>query len=161
MFSAIVSEEDLLKAWVATLQQRLGADLLAVALFGSRARGDATPSSDWDLLVLLHSETNDELDRARCLSRACAESTRHTPSILSFSRPSFETRFPPIYLDIAQDARALAGSEYLEPKLERIRQIARDAGLSRQRTHSGLHWQWRTPPHGHWSLDWNGYRDVA
>lgn len=36
------------------LHRALGDDLVAVALFGSRARGDATPESDWDLLVIAH-----------------------------------------------------------------------------------------------------------
>lgn len=33
------------------LRQSMGDDLVAVALFGSRARGDAKEWSDWDLLV--------------------------------------------------------------------------------------------------------------
>lgn len=32
-----------------------------VWLFGSRARGDATPSSDWDLLVVVPDETDERL----------------------------------------------------------------------------------------------------
>ena len=31
-------------------------------LFGSQARGDARPDSDWDLLVLLNKEKKEELD---------------------------------------------------------------------------------------------------
>jgi predicted nucleotidyltransferase len=35
-----------------TLRNGLGDDLVAVVLFGSRARGEAGPESDWDLLLI-------------------------------------------------------------------------------------------------------------
>jgi predicted nucleotidyltransferase len=38
---------------VAALEQRFGADLVSVVLFGSRARGDAKPGSDIDVLVVV------------------------------------------------------------------------------------------------------------
>lgn len=47
---------------LATLLARIQAkyDPLAVWLFGSRARGDARPGSDWDLLVVVPDHVPDE-----------------------------------------------------------------------------------------------------
>jgi len=39
--------------WLSALQQWLGASLVGVVLFGSRARGDARPDSDTDLLIVV------------------------------------------------------------------------------------------------------------
>ena len=39
-------------------------DVLAVLLFGSRARGDAAPSSDFDVCLVLETEPHSDLDRA-------------------------------------------------------------------------------------------------
>lgn len=51
------------------LIKRLGAEILPknarLLLFGSQARDEATPNSDWDLLILLDGEkvSNDDFDR--------------------------------------------------------------------------------------------------
>lgn len=41
------------------LAARYGARLDRVLLFGSRARGDPTPDSDWDFAVFLHDPCDD------------------------------------------------------------------------------------------------------
>lgn len=46
-------ERQALRAFVAGLQERLDEGLLAVTLFGSRARGTGSPDSDLDVLVVV------------------------------------------------------------------------------------------------------------
>jgi predicted nucleotidyltransferase len=47
-------KQETLREVVEALHQGLGNNLVAVVLFGSQARGEATEVSDWDLLVLAH-----------------------------------------------------------------------------------------------------------
>jgi len=50
---ACEAEKELARRFTEALRERLGERLLAVALFGSVARGEATPDSDIDLLVVV------------------------------------------------------------------------------------------------------------
>lgn len=52
------AQEPLLRGLVSACQKELGA--LEVWLFGSRARGDNEPDSDWDLLTVLPDEVPDD-----------------------------------------------------------------------------------------------------
>lgn len=67
------------------IKQTLGSDLKSVFLYGSKARGDSTPESDWDVLVILHDNADSEISRAsmRRLSALIAEETGEVISILT------------------------------------------------------------------------------
>jgi len=52
-----------------------------IILYGSRARGDAEPDSDWDLLVLLDGPVNTE--RKRTVSHRLYELERETGAVLT------------------------------------------------------------------------------
>jgi len=51
----IMSQSDVLKQIALKAKEVLPADA-RLLLFGSRARGDARPDSDWDLIILLNKE---------------------------------------------------------------------------------------------------------
>jgi len=42
-----------------SIREKLGSHLKSLILFGSRARGDARPSSDYDFLILVDEKSND------------------------------------------------------------------------------------------------------
>lgn len=52
--TSIHSASQNLEAFVASLRQHFGARLERVILFGSRARGESEPDSDYDLLVIVN-----------------------------------------------------------------------------------------------------------
>ncbi|MBI5125725.1 MAG: nucleotidyltransferase domain-containing protein [Planctomycetes bacterium] len=57
--------DKVIKQLATTLRKRLGAHIVRVILFGSRARGDYEPGSDYDVLILLNEVTKkikDEID---------------------------------------------------------------------------------------------------
>jgi predicted nucleotidyltransferase len=56
---------DLRKRIRSLIETALGRDLDATYLYGSRARGDAGPDSDWDVLVMLHDHADRRQARAK------------------------------------------------------------------------------------------------
>lgn len=56
--------ERTLKTYRGLLEQRFGQRLLSLRLFGSRARGDASPDSDADIAVVIRDLTETERDAA-------------------------------------------------------------------------------------------------
>jgi len=60
-------ESDALQAYLTAVQARFGPQLVEVFLFGSKARGEASPSSDVDIIVILDHPTAQDLSDARGL----------------------------------------------------------------------------------------------
>lgn len=56
-----------LTTFVTALQERFGDQMVDVRLFGSRARGEARPGSDIDVLVILDTSAPPAFDEARGL----------------------------------------------------------------------------------------------
>ncbi len=48
-----LTEPEVLERWTRDVCAALGEDLVRISLFGSRARGDADPASDFDVLVVV------------------------------------------------------------------------------------------------------------
>lgn len=140
---------------VPALQAALGDRLWAIVLFGSRARGDHHPASDWDLFVIAEGLPEPVLERYRALKGALPPGVRGATAILATSPEAFEARVSDVYLDIALDGQILYDpSRYLARKLAELRRIIDKAGLYRERTPAGDIWNWRVPPPTRWSIDW-------
>ena len=54
---------DDLRRYVAALERRFGDDLVSVVVFGSRARGDARPESDIDVLLVVRGLPRNRFER--------------------------------------------------------------------------------------------------
>ena len=50
-------DADALRAFVSAVRDALGPDLVELRLFGSKARGDDTPESDVDVMVVVQTDT--------------------------------------------------------------------------------------------------------
>jgi predicted nucleotidyltransferase len=147
---------------VGSLREKLGSSLRGIALFGSRARGEARAESDWDLLVVADALPASPLERSRTLRCALPPHWQGRVAIIAKSAAEFEVEFPSYYLDIATDGRILFDREgYLEGRLSLIRERIREAGLRRERIDGGFLWTWETPPRGPWGIDWTGAHGVG
>ena len=140
---------------VAALREGLGERLVAVVLFGSRARGDAYPESDWDLLILAEGLPENPLERQLSVSRLLPSKLPAAISAVAKTPREFEAGLTSLCLDIALDGQILYDPvAYAADRLAMLRRLLAEAGLYRERTEAGDQWRWRTEPTGAWSLEW-------
>ncbi len=140
---------------VKALREALGERLVAVVLFGSRARGDATADSDWDLLVLAEDLPQNLFDRSLFLKGALSQAWRGAVAVVARTPQEFETYLPSLYLDIALDGQVLYDPRgYAAGRLATLKGMIEEAGLYRVRTQAGDLWRWKSPPAGAWVLEW-------
>jgi hypothetical protein len=156
--SAAVAER--CKKVIAALRAALGEKLVAVALYGSWARGDADEGSDVDLLVIADDLPDHPIQRVRFLKRM-AGSEAAGVQFYARTRKGFESYFGVMYLEFGLDAQVLYDpTGYLAAKLAHIRDIINEAGLYRVQKGRDLFWRWKNPPPAcKWKLSWEGYDD--
>lgn len=92
----------------ARIQAALGPDLDQALLYGSRARGDAKPDSDWDVLVLLkdHGDLSSARRKMRDLTGALAEETNECVSIIALRWLDADS-YVGLLANVAQEGQAL------------------------------------------------------
>lgn len=155
---------DYLRLAVERLQAAFGDKLVGVALYGSRARGEAGPHSDVDLLVIVRDLPAHWQERTTALQTPLRGITLDFDFSAYGSTPEeFEKYFPSIYLDMGLDGIVLYDTDqYLAQKLARIRDIIQETGLRRLLLSPGnMSWEWDKAPRHGWALDWEGYRELA
>ena len=99
-----------LHAYVHALQERWGPQLLDVVLFGSKARGDAHPGSDIDVVVILDHPDAQALSDARALGFDIWLAYQELVSIRAMSRQSWQAlaaRQSLFYRNVVRDGISL------------------------------------------------------
>jgi predicted nucleotidyltransferase len=140
---------------VQALQEGLGKELMAVVLFGSRARGDAKEESDWDLLVIAKDLPKRQMERYRKTKEILPQKWRGRISILAKTPDEFEAALPSLYLEIALDGLILYDpQEYAAVQIQKLRRLIQAKELRRERRGRDFIWQWGTFPGFGWSLSW-------
>ena len=149
------SAPDVAALVVEALCQELGDRLLAVVLFGSRAREDARKTSDWDVLVIAEDLPEKLFARRLYLKQLLPLSCRGAVSILARTPSEFKASLPALYLDIALDGRVYYDpTGYVARELAALKQLMSQVGLYRERTSAGDIWRWQTEPTIDWRLAW-------
>lgn len=141
-----------LETVVGRLVERLGENLLGIALFGSRARGDGGPESDLDVFVVVRSPES----RHGVPLTPPPLPSGPAVSLCVVAEREFLADVAPIDLDLALDGRVLWERDgFLGRHLARLRELIDEAGLYRT---PKLFWRWKVPPCRDWSIDWQGVR---
>jgi predicted nucleotidyltransferase len=126
--------QDDLRRYIALLQRRWGPDLVSVVLFGSRARGEAKPGSDIDLLVIVRGLPRRRWDRyagMRDLAREISEEFGDavTPILLT---PEEAREVKPYYLGMLSGHIILHDvGDFFASVLERLRRRLAELGARR------------------------------
>ena len=154
--------EEKLKPVLSGLKKGLGDRLAAVALFGSRARGDAMPQSDWDIFVLAEGLPDKPFRRHLLLKRMIPPRWRGKVSIIAKTPEEFERYLAGLFLDIAVDGVILFDPQgYLSQKLDLIRRLIKQKGLTREKRGRDLIWRWKRYPGPNWSIEWSDIDDKS
>jgi predicted nucleotidyltransferase len=147
---------------LACFQQHFGDNLVAAVLFGSRARGEAGPESDYDLFLLVKHLPERPVERLLFVRRAIAAKFAEKISITARTPEEFESGFPSLYLDLGIDGIVLYDSDnYVTRKLLRVQEIIKQAGLERKKFDHQFSWEWEKQPKGRWEITWEGYRELT
>ena len=132
-------ERVLLGRAVEELLGDLGDGVVAVALFGSRARGEASEGSDFDLLVVVRGLKG--LDRRFKIYDPLRRVLRRDITIIDIDEEAIFDEglsITPLLLNIAWDAEILHDpTGRLTALFNRIREAVKRAGLVRYRTADG------------------------
>jgi uncharacterized protein len=146
---------ELLDQVIAAFQEALGANLITVVLYGSRAKGDSYDQSDWDLLFIADNLPEKSLARHFFLKRALPPNCRGAVSLLGKTPAEIEARVSPLYLDIALDGLILYDPKaYGASRLAKLKNLIDKAGLYRLRSPEGDAWKFTKPPSQSWYLAW-------
>jgi len=142
---------------IESLRTGLGENLLALILFGSRARGEARPDSDWDLLVIAENLPDSPWHRQKQILALLPQTWRHQVNILAYTSSEWFARVTSLALDIALDGIVLYDNTHalLPARLSALRKQLSDLGLERQAIDENQWvWLWRDKPRRHWKLEW-------
>lgn len=121
-----------------------GDNLVSIVLYGSYARGEQTPSSDLDVLIVLEELPEDRFELHRLLDRVeellgpCFNQLAQmgyrvvlSPIVLSRSQASV---FRPLYIDLVFDAKILYDKNgFMKNILDKVRKKLEELGAKRVR----------------------------
>ena len=135
-----------IKAFCRRLKRSWGDDLVTLALFGSRVRGNARPESDIDLLIVKKDLPSSRLDRTLMvyrLAQAISEEYAHRLSAICYT-PDEARIIKPFYLDMLAHVKILVDrEEFFQQILDQLRARLHSLGARRLRDANG---------HSYWLL---------
>ena len=145
--------------------EALGSNLVALAFFGSWARGEELEWSDIDVLLIARELPKHPFERNRLVYEPIENWVEKPRSISILARTveEFTTDVTPLHLDLAADAIVFYDPEgFLTSKLTTVQGLIKEASLARERDSNGLlAWWWEEgaePTPGQWTITWEGVK---
>jgi predicted nucleotidyltransferase len=154
-----MSQELVQKGLVQTLLKAFGERLLTVVLFGSRARGEANQTSDFDVLLVIENLPTKTLERLKQVRRALMDIPERTNAIAK-TPEEIDENLTPLLLEVCVDGKCLHGSDYFEPYRQKALAALQESGLKRKRVGREWYWQFERIPKKNWELTWEGFHEL-
>lgn len=154
--------EQVAKELIERYTQALRTNLVALAFFGSWARGEEREDSDLDVLLIALELPAHPLERNRLIYEPLREWKERPGSVSVLARTvrEFTADITPLHLDLAADALIFYDPQgFLRARLDQIRGIIAEARLVRERDAQGSWaWWWEkgAEPSGRWAITWAG-----
>ena len=123
-----------LDRYVRLLIQQFGDDLVSVVLFGSRARAEAKPESDVDLLIVARGLPADRWERTRPFLEIARQVSHDFGMLVSLivTTPESAVKTKPYYLGMLSGHELLYDRDaFFAEVLERLRHRLRELGSRR------------------------------
>ena len=103
-----MERDDVLDYLTRTIHERLGERVKEIILFGSRARGDAAPDSDYDCLVVVDEVSKDVDELAYELGAEALDRYDALCFVLPVTEESYkEDRYHPLLMNVRREGVAL------------------------------------------------------
>ena len=135
--------------------------LISIVLFGSRARGSAKKTSDYDLFIIAKEIPIRPFHRLLFIREPLQGRFDERLCIIAKTPEEVLNNFPSIFLDLGIDGVILFDREDFFKHLQaRIREIIHQAGLKREKSDGEFYWEWEKPPEKGWEITWSGYREL-
>ena len=117
--------------------------LVSVVLFGSVARGEETPESDIDILIVARGLSRNYLERVEEIVKNINYGADIQPVILDVKEASTHR---PLYLDIIEEGEILEDKNgFIAGIFERMKKRLRDLGTVKIKLDDGS-WYWKVKP---------------
>ena len=87
-----VDEQIWLDAYRKALEERYPGAIQQMLIYGSKARGDAGPESDLDVLLIVHDAYADSKRELRRIGYLLAATSDAVPSILAYTEEEWDSR---------------------------------------------------------------------
>lgn len=148
------------RSLVKSLMEKYGTRLKTVVLFGSQARHEAKPDSDYDVFVVVDGLPFDPLTRQKDIRSVLLPILTDIPGTISFvakTPAEVEYKLTPLMLDICVDGVILYGDLFFDQYRQKALAALHQAPLKRR--HLEGTWMWVFPHFqlDHWDLNWDGY----
>lgn len=102
--------DPMVKEIVTSLKKKLGEHLKSMILFGSRARGDATADSDYDILLLVDEHGKEFRDGIRDVENYMLDNHDVFVMALDYTSIDFEEReFTPLFINVRKEGIPIYG----------------------------------------------------
>jgi len=130
--------QDLTLKYVETLDS----NLVALAFFGSWARGEEKEWSDIDVLLIAKELPDDPFERRWLVQEPILSLSERPVSVLARTVEEFSEDVSPLHLDLGLDAMVFYDPRgFLARRLKRVHDLIEEAGLVREREASGFAWR--------------------